>query len=124
MTGFKINETDRLIYQSIVGHIALEGEAPHTCRLCRSVNEIVYKYYCYDKSCYANPRKKAKAERGLMVIRRAVLCARKLSTIRSSLRKMIKAGLLIKVREKRPDGRNFRGWDWMKVYYPTGAGIL
>lgn len=82
----------------------------HTCELCRKLNGK-WKYYCGRKLCFANPRKRSK-----FLIRKPD-CELPLSTLRTALRRMIQKGLVVKKREKRPDGRNNRGWDWMQCYY-------
>jgi DNA-binding transcriptional ArsR family regulator len=87
------------------------------CEICRALNSR-YKFYCGDKKCFANIRKRSGAGSWK---NREILphnCLYPLSTVRGALRSLEKRGLISIRREKKEDGRNRRGWDWMKLSYP------
>ena len=93
------------------------------CELCRALNGRE-PYYCGDKKCFANPRKRS--GRGSWKSRKILIheCRFSLSTVRGAMRSLERRGLIIIRREKKEDGRNNRGWDWMKVSYSTGLIIF
>ena len=80
--------------------------------ICRLLNEK-FKYHCGRRRCFANPRK-----RRTMVIFPCT-CETSLSKVLYALKQLQKRGLIIVRRERKADGKNPRGYDYMKVSYAT-----
>lgn len=93
-------------------HLVQREPRIHTCRICRDLNRK-WTYFCDNHKCFANIRKRAQGH----VI--PCVCRIPLSTLRYHLKKLVKLGLLKKRREKKPDGKNKRGWDLFQCYYST-----
>jgi hypothetical protein len=110
-------------------------------RLCRAkhglgenLRSIAYCGQC--AGGYANPRRRKRAA----ALQKEVLpgfeqiggayqlhepCSRRdLTWLRQLIYRLVRQGRVIKVREKRPDLRQPRGWDWMSCLYPTEKGVI
>ena len=115
-----------------------------TARLCRAMHGHAenFRSVAYCGQCaggYANPRKRARAA----ALQSTVLpgfeqiggayqlhppCSRRDFTLRAEpqdeawlrrqIKRLVERGLVIKRREKRPDRRQVRGWDYMTCLYP------
>jgi hypothetical protein len=107
-----------------------------TARLCRAMHghEENFRSVAYCGQCaggYANPRKRERAA----ALQTTVLpgfeqiggayrlhggCSRRDFTwLRRQIKRLVERGLIIKRREKRPDMRQARGWDYMTCLYPA-----
>jgi hypothetical protein len=104
-------------------------------RLCRAMHgkpetyqSIAWCGYCVH---YANPRRRSRAAKlpdrtlpGLEKIGgayqlRPPCSSRGLTWLRHQIYRLVAAGWIKKLREKRPDMRQPRGWDWMSTLYPV-----
>jgi len=86
----------------------------HITELCRILNSR-YKFYCGNRSCFANARKKKNGS----VFR--CECNPKREPVRKSLVKLDKLGIIQIQIERKADSKNARGWDFMKCCYSTLA---
>ncbi len=104
-------------------------------RLCRAMHGLseTFRHIAYCGQCadYANPRKRTRAA----ALPTAVLpgfeqigaayhlhppCSRRgLTWLRHQIYRLVQRGQVDKCREKRPDMRQVRGWDWMSTLYPA-----
>ena len=104
-------------------------------RLCRAKHQLPETYqsiaYCGQCHSFANARKRRRAAN----LQREVLpgfeqiggnyhlhrpCSRReLTWLRHLIYHLVRRGQVVKVREKRPDLRQARGWDWMSCLYPN-----
>lgn len=96
------------------GVLRLQAQTPglFTCDMCRLLNGIRHITFCSNKSCYANPRKRA---RGGIV---KSPCEYSLQLLRYHLSKLVNEGFLFKVKEFRDDNYQARGYDLYTCYYP------
>jgi len=109
-------------------------------RLCRAKHQLPETYqsiaYCGQCRSFANGRKRRRAAN----LQREVLpgfeqiggnyhlhppCSqRELTWLRHLIYRLVRQGQVVKHREKRPDLRQARGWDWMSCLYPTEKGMI
>jgi len=80
--------------------------------ICREINGR-YKYFCGHYNCFANARKKK------TMITFPCPCDVRRSSVLRAIHELERENLIVINREKRTDGKNNRGWDWMKIVYPT-----
>ena len=103
-------------------------------RLCRAKHQLPETYqsiaYCGQCRSFANSRKRRRAAN----LQREVLpgfeqiggayhlhppCSRRdLTWLRHLIYRLVQQGQVVKVRKKRPDLHQPRGWDWMSCLYP------
>ena len=107
-------------------------------RLCRAKHNLPETYksiaYCGKCFCFANARKRRRAANlqtevlpGFKDIGGAYQlhtpCSpRHLTWLRHLIYRRVGQGQVVKVREKRADLRQARGWDWMACLYPAKKG--
>ena len=110
-------------------------------RLCRAMHGLseTFRHIAYCGQCavgYANPRKRKRAA----ALPTAVLpgfeqiggafslhpaCSqRDLTWLRHQIYRLVQHGRIEKLREKRPDLRQARGWDWVSTLYPKQGGKI
>lgn len=109
-------------------------------RLCRAKHQLPETYqsvaYCGQCRSFANRRKRRRAA----YLQREVLpgfgqiggayhlhqpCSqRDLTWLRHLVYRLVRQGQVVKVREKRPDLRQARGWDYMSCLYPAEEGVI
>lgn len=125
-------KTDRDVYEDDLQHLLVliqqavdEGEPTWTARLCRFLNRvpentqgIIYCGLCFD---YANPRKRDRAhtQRGQLTLPGMegshslhLPCPYNLNKLMKRLRRLWDLGLIWGKRERIPDVRQPRGWDY------------
>lgn len=109
-------------------------------RLCRAKHQLPETYqsiaYCGQCRSFANSRKRRRAAN----LQQEVLpgfeqiggayhlhppCSKRdLTWLRHLIYRLVRQGKVVKVREKRPDLRQARGWDWMSCLYSPEKGMM
>ena len=85
--------------------------ASEACRIIngRTLDECIYVIRC---KYYLNPRRRRKGAR-------KPPCIYNLARVRRTLKALEREGKLVSFRERIPDHRQPRGWDYARLYYPV-----
>ena len=100
-----------MVYETQIVRVLREYGELSVVQICRVLNGYHPRAVTVCLSCkyYLNPRRRRKQ------YNKEPSCRVKLPAVRRALKRLEKAGVVTKTREKRLDPRNARGWDFFHI---------